>query len=224
MSTKENIVQFGLSDVHYAVSTYDPAQKIYTYGTVKDIPGAVNLNLPAKTAKYTKYADNMPFYNLIKNHGFDGSSEFVRIPNELLVDVFHDVIDATTGNRLVNANAKTEEFAMGFRIDGDPYNTKYWLYRCSAGRPAISGKTTEENLDIPNESMDITSMPRRNDGWVVRTAYEGDSNYDTFFDTVPEPPADDQESSDEQTGEQEETPAGQEETPAGQEETPTGQG
>ena len=217
MSGEANKVQFGLSDVHYAVSTYASQTKTYTYGTPKAIPGAVNLNLPAKIAKIIKYADNIEYYQNVKNHGFDGDFEVVLVPDDFRVDVLGDTIDATTGDLLVNADALTKEFATGFKINGDPYDRKFWLYRCSAGRPALMGKTLEENIDIPNESMSLTAMPRENDKYVLRAAYPTSPNYDTWFSAVVEPPA--AESNNTQTGEQTgEQTGNQTETPT------TGQG
>lgn len=217
MSGEANKVQFGLSEVHYAVSTYASQTKTYTYGTVKAIPGAVNLNLPAKIAEMIKYADNIKYFQNIKNHGFVGDIEVVLVPDDFRVDVHGDTIDENSGDLLVNADALTKETAIGFKINGDAKDRKFWLYRCSVGRPALMGKTLEENIDIPNETMSLSAMPRENDKWVLRAAYPTSPNYDTWFNAVVEPPT--AESNNTQTGEQTgEQTGNQTETPT------TGQG
>lgn len=189
MNGEENKVQFGLSDGHYATSTYDSQTKQYTYGTVKDYPGQVNLNLPAKIAEIIKYADNIAYYKNVKNNGFEGDMEVVLVPDSFRVDVLGDTIDETSGDLLQNADALTKEFAYGFKINGDPHDRKFWLYRCSAGRPALSARSTEENVEIPNETMSLTVMPRLNDKFVLRAAYPSSPHYDTWFDEVVQPSA-----------------------------------
>lgn len=97
----------------------------------------------------------------------------------------------------------SSEFAFLFRINGDPYDRKFVLYRCTAGRPAIAAQTTEENIDIPNQTMSLAAMPRENDHYIVRSCYKGSPNYDNWFSAVVEPTAEGQantSNSNEQTG------------------------
>lgn len=191
-TNKENKVQFGLSEAHYAKCTYDSATKTYTYATPKAYPGMVNLNLPAEVAELIKYADNIAYYRNIKNNGFNGDLETVLVPDDFKIDIHGAERDETTGDILENSDALSSEFAFLFKINGDPYDRKFVLYRCTAGRPAIAAQTTEENIDIPNQTMSLAAMPRENDHFIVRSCYKGSPNYDNWFGAVVEPPAQEQ--------------------------------
>lgn len=196
---KENKVQFGLSEVHYAKCSYNSSTKKYTYQPFKAFPGAVNLNLPASVAEMIKYADNIAFYRNYKNNGFDGDYEFVHLPDDFKIDIHGAERDETSGDILENSDAISSEFALAFKINGDPYDRKYILYRCTAGRPAIIAQTTEENVDIPNQTMPIAAMPRENDHYIVRSCYKGSPNYDNWFTEVVEPPTHEEETDEEET-------------------------
>lgn len=203
MEAKQNKVQFGLSDAHYAKSTYNSSTKTYTYAEPKPYPGMVNLNLPAEVAEIIKYADNIAFYRNVKNNGFNGDLETVLVPDDFKIDIQGAERDETSGDILENSDALSSEFAFLFMINGDPYDRKFVLYRCTAGRPAIAAKTTEENIDIPNQTMSLAAMPRENDHYIVRSCYKGSPNYDNWFSAVVEPTAEGQantSNSNEQTG------------------------
>lgn len=203
MKTKQNKVQFGLSDAHYAKSTYNSSTKTYTYAEPKLYPGMVNLNLPAEVAEIIKYADNIAFYRNVKNNGFNGDLETVLVPDDFKIDIQGAERDETSGDILENSDALSSEFAFLFRINGDPYDRKFVLYRCTAGRPAIAAQTTEENIDIPNQTMSLAAMPRENDHYIVRSCYKGSPNYENWFSAVVEPTAEGQantSNSNEQTG------------------------
>ncbi len=203
MEAKQNKVQFGLSDAHYAKSTYNSSTKTYTYAEPKPYPGMVNLNLPAEVAEIIKYADNIAYYRNVKNNGFNGDLETVFVPDDFKIDIQGAERDETSGDILENSDALSSEFAFLFRVNGDPYDRKFVLYRCTAGRPAIAAKTTEENIDIPNQTMSLAAMPRENDHYIVRSCYKGSPNYDDWFSAVVEPTAEGQantSNSNEQTG------------------------
>ena len=194
MEAKQNKVQFGLSDAHYAKSTYNSSTKTYTYAEP---------NLPAEVAEIIKYADNIAFYRNVKNNGFNGDLETVLVPDDFKIDIQGAERDETSGDILENSDALSSEFAFLFRINGDPYDRKFVLYRCTAGRPAIAAQTIEENIDIPNQTMSLAAMPRENDHYIVRSCYKGSPNYDNWFSAVVEPTAEGQantSNSNEQTG------------------------
>lgn len=199
---KENKVQFGLSEAYYAKCTYDSLTKKYTYEKPIAYPGMVNLNLPAEIAEIIKHADNIAYYRNVKNNGFNGDLETVLVPDHFKVKIHGAVRDEASGDILENSDALSSEFAFLFKINGDPYDRKFVLYRCTAGRPAIAAQTTEENVEIPNQTMSLAAMPRENDHFIVRSCYKGTPNYDTWYDAVVEPPTEEQTTTteDEQTG------------------------
>ena len=100
-----------------------------------------------------------------------------------------------------NSDALTKEFALGFKINGDPYDKKYILYRCTVGRPAITASTTGENVEIPDETATLTAMPRENDHFIKRTIKKTSSHYDDLFNVPVLQPSSDEESSETNTEE-----------------------
>lgn len=208
-TNKENKVQFGLSEAHYAKCTYDSTTKTYTYATPKAYPGMVNLNLPAEVAEIIKYADNIAYYRNVKNNGFNGDLETVLVPDDFKIDIQGAERDETSGDILENSDALSSEFAFLFKINGDPYDRKFVLYRCTAGRPAIAAQTTEENIDIPNQTMSLAAMPRENDHYIVRSCYKGSPNYDDWFTEVVEPPTGEENSNETTEDEPDETTGGE---------------
>lgn len=205
----ENKVQFGFSDVHYAKSQYNAATKKYTYGPWKSLPGGVSVNLPAQLVEIIKYADNIAYFKKSKNNGYQGDLANVLFTDEFRHDILNDVIDEESGDVLENADALSEEFALGFTINGDPYDKRRILYRCSIGRPALAASTTAENIEISDETATLNVMPRENDHFITRSAKKGSLNYDKWFTEVVEPPTGEENSNETTENETDETTGGE---------------
>ena len=99
-------------------------------------------------------------------------------------DILGETLD-NNGALVEDASASISPFALGFRIDGDDKNTKFWYYNCMASRPGVSGNTTEETITPQTETMNITASQRPTDSRVRVSMTENNSNttaYGTFFD------------------------------------------
>lgn len=183
-----NKVKFGLSEVHIAPIT-GVTSSGYTYGTVFAIPGAVNLTLDRAGEEENFYADNILYFNESANQGYTGSLEMALLNEDFRTKILNEIID-NNGALVEDATRGTNAFALGFQIDGDQANKRFWYYNVTANRPSNVGATIESSKTPQTETVDVTVAPRSTDK-LVRVAMErtetNGTTYDSFFDTVYEP-------------------------------------
>lgn len=186
-----NKVHFGLKNVHYALITYTSG--VPSWGTVKAVPGAVNVTLSKESSDTDFYADDVKYYHLASNNGYTGTLEMADFPVEMRQDLWnYDV--TTTGKLLVeDVDADPAEFALMFEIDGDQSPERYCFYRCTASRPDVTGATKADSVEVQTQSCDLTVMPVVDptnpsviDGKVYyrTTADTPSGTYTSFFSTV----------------------------------------
>ena len=182
MSKKSNKVKFGLKNCHYAKATFDEDGSV-TYAKPVRIPGAVSLSMDANGEIEPFYADNIAYYVVNNNSGYEGDLEIALIPESFLTDIMHEELDGN-GVLAENANVELEHFAFLFEFDGDQRHIRHVLYNCVASRPSIEGETTVEPLwqtvmsrprPVPTPPMMSTtsgtmrSMSRRQKLWTPKT-------------------------------------------------------
>ena len=155
---KENKVKFGLKNVHYAVKSVDTSGKV-TYATPVRIPGAVNLSLSAEGDTTKFYADNTAYYVAVANDGYQGDLEVARIPESFAKDVLLESLDATDKVLVEHSDVEPKEFALLFEFAGDQHATKHVLYNCTATRPSVAGKTTENSKTPDTSTLTLTAAP-----------------------------------------------------------------
>ena len=180
-----NKVKFGLSEVHIAPITAESASG-YTYGDIFAIPGAVSLSLDRAGDETEFYADNIKYFNESANQGYTGSLEMAIFTDEFRTKILGELQD-TNGALIENATRGTTGFALGFQIDGDKANRRFWYYNCMANRPSNSSSTIESTKEPQTETVDITAAPRASDKLVRAVLEKTDDNanvYNTFFSTV----------------------------------------
>lgn len=181
-----NKVKFGLSNVHIAPITSQTEEGI-TYGTIFKIPGAVNLTLDPAGDETNFAADNNPkYFKDYANQGYSGSLEIA-----LIVDAFRTQIlgmsQDSNGAIIENEKDTIKDFALGFQINGDTSNRKYWFYNVSAQRPSTSSKTTENSKEPSTDTLNITASPRLHDKSIKVDLEPNENNasvYNSFFETV----------------------------------------
>ena len=176
MGKKSNKVKYGLKNCHYAKATFDEDGGV-TYDTPVRIPGAVSLSLDANGEIEPFYADNIAYYVVNNNSGYEGDLEIALIPESFLTDIMHEELDGN-GVLAENANAELEHFAFLFEFDGDIRKIRHVLYNCSASRPTIESKTNEEDKEVQTETLTIKARPMA-DGYVK--AKTGDSTTETVY-------------------------------------------
>ncbi|MBQ4030163.1 MAG: phage tail protein [Bacilli bacterium] len=180
-----NKVKFGLSEVHIAPITAESASG-YTYGDIFAIPGAVSLSLDRAGDETDFYADNIKYFNESANQGYTGSLEMAIFTDEFRKKILGELQD-TNGALIEDATKGTTGFALGFQIDGDRANRRFWYYNCMANRPSNSSSTIESTKEPQTETVDITAAPRASDKLVRAVLEKTDENanvYNTFFSTV----------------------------------------
>ena len=184
-----NKIKYGIKNVKYAVATI-ASNGSATYGTVKDLPGAVSLSLAAQGDTSPFYADNIVYYTSVANNGYEGDLELARVPEGFLKDVLGNL---TGGNSLVyeDANANPVHFALLFQFEGDATARRHVMYNCVASRPDVASQTKNESIEPQTETLSITATSiyvAAVDKDVVK-AYlnEGDTGYTTFLSTVAQP-------------------------------------
>lgn len=181
-----NKIKFGLKNCKYAVATI-ASDGTATYGTVKDLPGAVSLSMSAQGETTPFYADNIVYYTSVSNNGYEGSLELARIPEDFLKDVLGY---AAAANSLVyeDVNAPVVHFALLFEFAGDAKARRHVIYNCVATRPDVASQTKGESVEPQTETINITATSVYNAalGKDIVKAYlnEGDAGYTSFIGTV----------------------------------------
>ena len=187
-----NKVHFGLKNVHYALITYS-STGAPSWGTVKAVPGAVNVTLSKESSDTDFYADDVKYFHTASNNGYTGTLEMADFPVTMRQDLWNYGV-TTTGKLLVeDVAANAAEFALLFAIDGDQSPERYCFYRCQASRPDVSGATKADSVEVQTQSCDLTIMPVIDptvsspiDGKVYyrTTADTPSATYTSFYSTV----------------------------------------
>ena len=162
-------VQFGLSDVHYAI--YDEEKK--TFGDVKAIPGAVNLSLDVEGDTNKFYADNGAFAVFDTNSGYKGELEIAMIPEDVYTSIL-GFIKNNAGEIIETSSSKEVHFGFTFRIETNFQKCIAFRYfNCTMSRPSMSYSTTNESTDPTTEKLTINFMPiALEDGTVVTKSHK----------------------------------------------------
>lgn len=160
-----NKVKFGLSRVAYALVTETTTSGVTTssYGTIKELKGAVSLSLSNDAEKSVFRADNEDYFISYGQGSYSGDLEVARVNEDFLKDVLGYTED--NDKILVESSAsmkQTTYFALLFQFEGDQRSIQHCLYKCSASRPDIASETTGENgsIDPKTETLTITAVPR----------------------------------------------------------------
>lgn len=189
----KNKVKFNICNVHYAPLTQNASGE-YSWDTPVPMPGAVSLSLDPQGEPESFYADGIEYYVINNNQGYDGDLELAMIPESFRTDILMEKAD--NNNVLVeNSNSETGKFALLFQFDGDAKGVRHVFYNCSAARPNIEGKTTEDGREVQTETITIKARPLSS-GYVK--AKTGDNTKATVFNNwyknvyLPDTPAADE--------------------------------
>ena len=182
-----NKVQFGLCEVHFAPITSIGSDGTITYGTVYSIPGAVSLSMDASGDQADFAADNNArYFTDYANNGYTGTLEMAKLTNDFRTKVLGQIID-NNGAILESGEDKLTGFALGFQIDGDESNTRFWLYNVMASRPTLASSTTDTSRTPQTTTLNLTVMRRPKDQRTKIEMTKTDDNttaYNGFFSTV----------------------------------------
>lgn len=184
-------IKYGLRNVHYCkITAFDPDTGAPTYdSTVKSWPGAVNLSLEPQGEQTPFYADDITYYMVDSNNGYQGDFESALIPEDFKTSILGFITD---DNDVVveDVDANVEHFALMFQFKDDEKGRRYVFYNCTATRPGVSGATKAENVEPQTETVTITATSVYNatlDKDIVKACATGDSDstvYENWFDDV----------------------------------------
>lgn len=179
----KNKVKFNLKNAHYAVLEED-ASGTQQYAAPVPIPGSVSLSLDAQGDIYKFYADGVVYYQSASNNGYDGELEIALIPDSFRQDVLGEVLDS---NKVLveTLSAVQKPFALLFEFDGDKKSTRHVLYNCTATRPSIESKTTEESKEVMTDKLSLSCTANSSGNVKASTLADTDSNtYENWFNKV----------------------------------------
>ena len=184
-----NKVKFGLSEVHIAKitrGTDNSGDPTITYGTPFALKGAVNLTLDAEGDSADFFADNTKYFSDFANNGYSGSLEVALINADFRTQILGESVDRN-GAYFENADDTISDFALGFQINGDESNRKYWFYNVTAQRPSTASATIETSKTPATDTLNITASARITDKEVRTFMEPSESNstaYNAFFESV----------------------------------------
>lgn len=159
------------------------------YDTPVRIPGAVSLSLDANGDIEPFYADNIAYYVVNNNSGYEGDLEIALIPESFLTDIMHEELDGN-GVLAENANAELEHFAFLFEFDGDQRHIRHVMYNCVASRPSIEGDTNEDSKEVKTDTLTLQATPLANGYVKAKTGTNtSDDVYNKWYEKVYEPQA-----------------------------------
>lgn len=149
-----NKIKYGLSRVYYAKATIDTSTGTATYDTPVAIPGAVSLSMDPSGDPNKFYADNIAYATFAANAGYSGELEVALIPDAFRTTILGEVVQSNI--QYEKAEASTTPFALLFQFEGDNTATRHVFYNCTATRPNVGSKTTEESVEVQTEKLTLT--------------------------------------------------------------------
>lgn len=184
MATKPNKVKFNLKNVHVAKVTKN-SDGVYSYGTPRAVPGAVNLSMDAEGDNSPFYADGTVYYRATSNNGYSGDLEMALIPDWFREEFLQEILDSN-GVLVESANITDQVyFALMFEFDGDQRKIRHVMYQCAVSRPTIASQTKESSITPVTETLNLTADPR--DDGLVKSKTSETTNaaiYNNWFNEV----------------------------------------
>lgn len=170
-----NTIEYGLSEVVLFPIESEVDRKL-TYGKAIPFINAVSLTLSAEESESKTYADDKIAHQSYEIQGFSGDIEFLRVPDEIMEQIFG--IEKKDGLHIMKTDQKAKKFAMTYRVKGDEKNRKFQVFYASMSRPSITEtKTVSENKDNNTVKMKITAAPVPSGTEVYCWADEGTTEY-----------------------------------------------
>lgn len=184
--SKNNVVTFGLKNVHYAKATQS-TDGSWTYDTPSKLVGAQEFTSDIIGGSTPVYADDQVVATLNQNSGRTISLKVTSLPDEFKINIL-GYKKLSNGNIIEVTNAPVVTFALGFEFQGDAKARRVWYFLCTVTPVSESTKSNTESVEANATTLAISARPiEANDGYMVshQIASKDDSNYDTFFSSVP---------------------------------------
>lgn len=191
MSNGKGPVKFNISNAHYALLTRDATTGAISYGTPVAVPGSRSISLDVEGDQEVFWADGIKYFIDNSNQGYTGNWELAYILDQMRKEILQEVQDTAGVLFEVQEADDPVEFAFGFQVDGNRYDTRFWFYCCTASRPGMEANTNEGSRTPQTDTLSLTM--------VGATVKSGDSRnfvrakclstatgdtYDDWFDAV----------------------------------------
>ena len=179
-----NKVKFGLKNTHVARLT-ENADKTFSFGTPRSLPGSVNLSLEAQGEMEPFYADDGVYYRSISNNGYSGDLELALVPDWFREEYLREILD-DNGVLIESANITDPVyFALMFEFSGDKHKIRHVMYKCSVTRPSVASQTRENSDNPVTETLNITCDPLEDGIVKSKTTIEtASATYTNWFQSV----------------------------------------
>lgn len=176
-------VKFGLSNVKVAPRTESEGK--VSYGTVVDVPGAVNLSIERESDQNIFYADNKAYFTTNSKSSVSLELEIAEIAKDIMLQ-YLGYVKSKNGTVLETNTAVTPSFALMFQIETDEKARKVCYYNCTAVESDEEYSTQEESIEPTTSKLTVTAIGEDVSDVVVfrEIANSGDTNYATFFNSV----------------------------------------
>lgn len=181
-------IRYGIKNLHYALATTGEGGAL-TYATPVALPGAKALSLSPTGDALDEYADNVRWYHLDSNQGYEGTLE---VEDTAELDTFLQAVlswqRGQGGALFEHASDQQLEFALLGQFElagGTETGKRFALFRCIIARPELSGQTKEESITVNTNTLNLTVLPRVNDDLVKASCTSEATAYSTWFEAVP---------------------------------------
>lgn len=184
---KNNIVSFGLKNVHYAIATLSDDGNIWSYNQPVALKGAQEFTSDTIGGSTPVYADDQVITTLNQNAGRTITLKVTQLPDEFKIDIL-GYKRLENGNLIEIANAPVVTFALGLEFQGDVKARRMWFYLCTATPVSESTKSKTDSVEANATSITISARPIEVDEDTCITyilASKGDDNYATFLTNAP---------------------------------------
>ena len=184
-----NIVTFGLKNVHYSKATLGP-DGTWSFATPVALPGAQEFSSDLVGSSSFVYADDQVVATLNQNAGRTITLKVTELTDEFKTDILgYKKLD--NGNLVEITNAEVVTFALGLEFQGDLKARRTWFYLCTCSPINEATKSKTDSVEANAISLSMTARPIAidSDNYTTHiTASKGDANYGTFLTTAPSLP------------------------------------
>lgn len=165
----QNKVTFGLENVHIAFFDKTAVDQLAWKAPIH-IPGAVSWTPTAQGETSTFHADNMSYFVISSNNGYNGPLVIANLTDEVKAEMYGWEID-DNGMLVEIADAIPNNYALIGQVSGDKRKRKFIYYDCQSSRPEKAANTQSESITPDTTTLNITSSPIQIGG---KTIVKGD--------------------------------------------------
>lgn len=177
-----NKVEYGLSNVHYAVGTTS-AEGALTFATPKRLPGAVSMDRDRKSDVYEFSADDAIYYSTSTSDGESIKLTMAMFPDDFKKEVL-GYIAGTKGGLAEPTTPKTKPIAILFEGKGDQHATRHMFLNCIPGVIEKGFKTLEKGKpEVQVETLTLNFLGMNGHSHIK--FIPSDAAYATLFTTAP---------------------------------------